>query len=163
MNHDGPCALHVRKKERAPIGGHDGIEILTGSCGQRRWGSIDEFSLDYSVCARFARETKLHEPLILDTNVIIDGRIADLCATGFFEPRFDCAAIYSLTNCKRLLIRATPLKRERGRRGLDILNELQRSREVDLTIHDTGDDADLPVDQQARPRRAAASCAAAYK
>ena len=41
----------------------------------------------------------------------------------------------------------TPIKRERGRRGLEILNQLQRSREIELTIHDTtGDDADLPID-----------------
>ena len=39
------------------------------------------------------------------------------------------------------------IKRERGRRGLDILNQLQRSREIDLTIHDSGlDDSDLPID-----------------
>ena len=42
---------------------------------------------------RFARETTQHEPLVVDTNVIIDGRISDLCATGFLSrslivPRF---------------------------------------------------------------------------
>ncbi|MBA3607559.1 MAG: PIN domain nuclease, partial [Chthoniobacterales bacterium] len=40
-----------------------------------------------------------------------------------------------------------PIKRERGRRGLDILNQLQQSREIDLTIHDSGlDESDLQVD-----------------
>ena len=106
----------------------------------------DEFSLIIPY-VRFARETKLHEPLILDTNVIIDGRIADLCATGFLSraliaPRFILDELQTLADSR------DALKRERGRRGLDILNELQRSREVDLTIHDTGDDADLPVDQR---------------
>jgi len=77
--------------------------------------SRDEFSLIIPY-VRFARETTQHEPLVVDTNVIIDGRIADL-------------------------------KRERGRRGLDILNQLQKSREIELTIHDTtGDDAGLAID-----------------
>src|SRR5207237_6999679 len=54
--------------------------------------SRDEFSLIIPY-VRFARETTQHEPLLLDTNVIIDGRIADLCTTGFLSrslivPRF---------------------------------------------------------------------------
>src|SRR3954471_19473726 len=54
--------------------------------------SRDEFSLIIPY-VRFARETTQHEPLVVDTNVIIDGRIADLCATGFLSsslivPRF---------------------------------------------------------------------------
>jgi uncharacterized protein YacL len=106
----------------------------------------DEFSLIIPY-VRFARETMQHEPILLDTNVIIDGRIADLCATGFLSralivPRFILSELQKLADAR------DPLKRERGRRGLDILNELQRSREVDLTIHDTSDDADLPTDQR---------------
>src|SRR5437870_10647730 len=54
--------------------------------------SRDEFSLIIPY-VRFARETTQHEPLVVDTNVIIDGRISDLCATGFLSrslivPRF---------------------------------------------------------------------------
>ena len=106
----------------------------------------DEFSLIIPY-VRFARETTQHEPLIIDTNVIIDGRIADLCATGFFSralivPRFVLGELQTLADSR------DAIKRERGRRGLDILNQLQRSREIDLTIHDTGDDGDLPVDQR---------------
>ena len=66
----------------------------------------DEFSLIIPY-VRFARETTQHEPLVIDTNVIIDGRIADLCATGFLSrslivPRF------VLANCRRWQIRAMP-------------------------------------------------------
>jgi uncharacterized protein YacL len=46
--------------------------------------SRDEFSLIIPY-VRFARETTQHEPLVVDTNVIIDGRISDLCATGFLS------------------------------------------------------------------------------
>jgi uncharacterized protein YacL len=106
----------------------------------------DEFSLIIPY-VRFARETTQHEPLVLDTNVIIDGRIADLCATGFLSrslivPRFILGELQNLADSR------DPMKRERGRRGLDILNDLQRSREVDLTIHDTTDDSELSVDER---------------
>src|SRR6059058_4541661 len=70
----------------------------------------DEFSLIIPY-VRFTRETAEHEPLLVDTSAIIDGRIAELCATGFLSralivPRF-------------------------------VLNQLQRSREIELTIHES--------------------------
>jgi len=106
--------------------------------------SRDEFSLIIPY-VRFARETTQHEPLIVDTNVIIDGRIADLCATGFLSrslivPRFVLGELQTLADSR------DPIKRERGRRGLEILQQLQSSREVELTIHDTTGDADLETD-----------------
>lgn len=105
----------------------------------------DEFSLIIPY-VRFARETTQHEPLVIDTNIIIDGRIADLCATGFLSrslivPRF------VLGELQRLADSHDGIKRERGRRGLDILNQLQHSREIELTIHDSGlDESELPID-----------------
>lgn len=106
----------------------------------------DEFSLIIPY-VRFARETTQHEPLVIDTNIIIDGRIADLCATGFLSralivPRFVLAELQLLADAR------DNIKRERGRRGLEILQQLQRSREIDLTIHDGGDEDDLPVDER---------------
>lgn len=104
----------------------------------------DEFSLIIPY-VRFARETTQHEPLVVDTNIIIDGRISDLVATGFLSralivPRFVLGELQTLADSR------DPIKRERGRRGLDILNQLQKSRELDLTIHDTTGDADLSID-----------------
>jgi uncharacterized protein YacL len=105
----------------------------------------DEFSLIIPY-VRFTRETTQQEALILDTNVIIDGRIAELCATGFISrslivPRFILGELQTLADCR------DPMKRERGRRGLEILNQLQNSRQVDLTIHESaGDDRDAGVD-----------------
>lgn len=104
----------------------------------------DEFSLIIPY-VRFARETTQHEPLVVDTNVIIDGRIADLCATGFLSrslivPRFVLGELQTLADSR------DSIKRERGRRGLDILNQLQRSKEVDLTIHDSTGDTDFETD-----------------
>jgi uncharacterized protein YacL len=104
----------------------------------------DEFSLIIPY-VRFARETTQHEPLVVDTNIIIDGRIADLCGTGFLSralivPRFILGELQNLADSR------DPIKRERGRRGLDILNQLQSSRGVELTVHDTTGDEELPID-----------------
>jgi uncharacterized protein YacL len=105
----------------------------------------DEFSFIIPY-VRFTRETTQHEPLVIDTNVIIDGRIADLCATGFLSrslivPRFILGELQTLADSR------DAIKRERGRRGLDILNELQRSPDVELTVHEgSGDDGEAGVD-----------------
>src|SRR5881275_1045850 len=106
--------------------------------------SRDEFSLIIPY-VRFAREMTQHEPLVVDTNVIIDGRIAELCSTGFLSralivPRFVLGELQTLADSR------DSIKRERGRRGLEILNQLQKSRELDLTIHETSGDADLSID-----------------
>ncbi len=107
--------------------------------------SRDEFSLIIPY-VRFARETTQHEPLVIDTNVIIDGRISDLCATGFLSrslivPRFILDELQLLADSH------DPTKRERGRRGLEILNQMRRGRDIELTIHETtGNDLDLATD-----------------
>src|SRR2546423_3553568 len=107
--------------------------------------SRDEFSLIIPY-VRFAREATQHEPLVLDTNVIIDGRISDLVATGFLSralivPRFVLGELQTLADSR------DAIKRERGRRGLDILNQLQKSHELEVTVHEsTGEDADLGTD-----------------
>jgi uncharacterized protein YacL len=107
--------------------------------------SRDEFSLIIPY-VRFTRETTQHEPLVIDTNIIIDGRIADLCATGFLSrslivPRFILDELQLLADSH------DPGKRERGRRGLEILNELQRARDIELTIHESSTaDVDLGAD-----------------
>ncbi len=106
--------------------------------------SRDEFSLIIPY-VRFARETTQHEPLVIDTNIIIDGRIADLCATGFVSrslivPRFVLGELQLLADSH------DSMKRERGRRGLEILAQLQTARAIDLTIHDSTDDGGMAVD-----------------
>ena len=83
----------------------------------------------------FAKEIKGLKPLVLDTSVVIDGRIADVVATGAFDnqlvmPRFVLAELQAIADS------SDKLRRGRGRRGLDILNRLQNDPEVDLYIHD---------------------------
>ena len=105
----------------------------------------DEFSLIIPY-VRFTRETMEHESLVLDTSVIIDGRVADLCATGFISrslivPRFILSELQALADSRE------PMKRDRGRRGLEILNELQNSREIELRIHES-EPEEGPVDER---------------
>jgi len=70
---------------------------------------------------------------ILDTSVIIDGRIADLCDTGFLEgvlvlPQFILRELQSVADS------SDSLKRNRGRRGLDILHRIQKISSVEVKI-----------------------------
>ncbi len=69
---------------------------------------------------------------LLDTSVIIDGRIADVCDTGFLEGTFFIPR-FVLHELQRIADSSDPLKRNRGRRGLDVLNRMQRSK-INLEI-----------------------------
>ncbi|MBI4251111.1 MAG: TRAM domain-containing protein [Candidatus Tectomicrobia bacterium] len=72
---------------------------------------------------------------ILDTSVIIDGRVADICEAGFLEgplvlPQF------VLKELQQIADSSDPLKRNRGRRGLDVLHRIQQLPELDIQIVD---------------------------
>jgi len=90
----------------------------------------------------FSRQTKGARPFLLDTSVIIDGRIADICQTGIIEsevvvPRFVLQELQTIADS------ADRLKRKRGRRGLDILNAMQADKNIDLLIRDINFAGDL--------------------
>lgn len=83
----------------------------------------------------FAKEVKGLKPYILDTSVIIDGRIADMAETNILDsqlvmPRFVIAELQNIADSN------DKLRRARGRRGLDMLNKLRSSPNVDLKIYD---------------------------
>ncbi|MDF1509172.1 PIN/TRAM domain-containing protein [Robertmurraya sp. DFI.2.37] len=78
---------------------------------------------------------------ILDTSVIIDGRIADICQTGFLEgtiviPQFVLGELQHIADSSDVL------KRNRGRRGLDILNRIQKELSMNVEIYE-GDFEDV--------------------
>src|SRR5699024_11974143 len=64
------------------------------------------------------------KPKILDTSVIIDGRIADICQTRFLEGTI-LIPLFVLEELQHIADSSDALKRNRGRRGLDILNRLR--------------------------------------
>ena len=72
-------------------------------------------------------------PKILDTSVIIDGRILDLLHTGFIEGKI-IIPTFVLDELRHIADSSDGLKRNRGRRGLDILNEIQKQLEVPVVI-----------------------------
>jgi len=72
---------------------------------------------------------------ILDTSVIIDGRISDICDTGFIEGELVIPS-FVLKELQMIADSSDPLKRQRGRRGLDILQKLKKSSNVTVTISD---------------------------
>jgi uncharacterized protein YacL len=72
-------------------------------------------------------------PKVLDTSVIIDGRVADLCETGFLEGTF-LVPHFILNELQHIADSSDSLKRARGRRGLDILNKIQKMGELDVRI-----------------------------
>jgi len=93
---------------------------------------IEEFSLSFLGIGQ-SRDSSDHR--VLDTSVIIDGRIADIADTGFLHgnlivPRF------VLDELQYIADSSDSVKRSRGRRGLDILNRMQRSVGINIEIMD---------------------------
>jgi len=83
----------------------------------------------------FSKEVKGLKPYVLDTSVVIDGRIADLVETNILDnqlimPRFVLSELQGVADS------ADKLRRARGRRGLDILNRLRNNQNIDLKIYD---------------------------
>jgi uncharacterized protein YacL len=88
----------------------------------------------------FSKQVKGAKSLVLDTSVIIDGRIADICDTRFIDtklivPRFVLQELQSVADS------SDKLKRNRGRRGLDMLKRMQNNPKVELQMHESN----LPV------------------
>ena len=93
---------------------------------------------DFSLIIPYVRFAPRHKPdnlLLLDTSVIIDGRIADLIESNFVEglivvPRFVLKELQAVADSH------DPLKRNRGRRGLEMLNRIQRNARNEVKIHE---------------------------
>jgi uncharacterized protein YacL len=92
---------------------------------------------------RFSPQNKPDNLLLLDTSVIIDGRIADLIEAHFLEglivvPRF------VLKELQQVADSGDAIKRARGRRGLEMLNRIQRNTSMEVRIHD----GDFPEEKE---------------
>ena len=94
----------------------------------------DEFNLIIPY-VKFTPTDTFQQLLVVDTSVIIDGRIADICEIGFLEgtliiPRFVLRELQYIADS------ADPLKRARGRRGLDMLARMQKNPKIEVKIHE---------------------------
>ena len=82
----------------------------------------------------FSKQLKGAKPLVLDTSVIIDGRIADICDTGIIDtkliiPRFVLQELQGIADS------SDKIKRNRGRRGLDVLKRMQGNTKIEMQMH----------------------------
>lgn len=117
------------------------LGFLGASIGARRWREVPGV---FSVRTRSERRNSAQGQQgtigkILDTSVIIDGRIFDVCKTGFVEgplviPQFVLAELRHIADS------SDPLRRNRGRRGLDVLAQIQN--ELDIVVQITDADFD---------------------
>ncbi|MBU0533983.1 MAG: TRAM domain-containing protein [Candidatus Omnitrophica bacterium] len=109
-----------------------GIALALGYLGMTvSWRKRDEFKF---LVPQLSRDED-KKCKILDTSVIIDGRIADIAETGFLEgliviPKF------ILNELQKIADSTIPLRRKRGRRGLDILNRMQKSGSLEVVIEE---------------------------
>jgi len=87
------------------------------------------------------------QPKILDTSVIIDGRIADICKTGFVEGPL-VIPTFVLEELRHIADSSDTLKRNRGRRGLDILNKIQNELYIQVEISEKDFDDIAEVDSK---------------
>ena len=110
----------------------------------------DEFSILIPY-VRFTRQAVQEAPLLVDTNIIIDGRVQAVCAAGFLSGSL-VVPKFVLEELQRLADSHDPLRRDRGKRGFDNLEKMRRTAGLDVTIHDSSanepDGADLPIDSR---------------
>ncbi len=109
--------------------------ILPYLCAVIALRGKDEFNLVIPY-VRFVPHEVETPLVVVDTNALIDGRIARVCQTGFLGaalviPRFVLRELQGVADS------ADPVKQARGRRGLDVLNELRKLKHLDLRIHES--------------------------
>jgi len=107
---------------------------LCYACISLLWQTREDFRFVIPY-VEFSKDVKGLKPYILDTSVIIDGRIADVLETGIIDnqlvmPRFVLGELQSIADS------SDKLRRSRGRRGLDVLDRLRNNKNVDFKIYD---------------------------
>ncbi len=106
----------------------------------------DEFSLIIPY-VRFARQSVHDAPIVVDSNILIDGRISRIVETGFLSGSV-VIPDFVIDELQQLADSSDSHKRESGRRGLDNISLMERSSEFDVTIHKSAVPSALAVDQQ---------------
>jgi len=94
----------------------------------------DEFNVIIPY-VRLRRQDQSEEVVIMDTSVIIDGRIVDICKTKFLDGRIVIPR-FVLKELQQIADSTDPIKRQRGRRGLDILHIIQKEVGQDIMLHE---------------------------
>lgn len=98
-------------------------------------GNRDEFALIIPYI-RFREQEQPDPPLLVDSNIVIDGRLPDIAATGFIGNAF-IVPRFILDELQLLADSHDPAKREKGRLALSRLQEMQRNPLLTVSIHET--------------------------
>jgi uncharacterized protein YacL len=110
--------------------GYLGISIAT-----KRRDELNSFNFLRKAIKDKGQKGQAAIPKVLDTSVIIDGRIFDICKTGFIEGPLVIPA-FVLAELRHIADSSDDLKRNRGRRGLDILNRIQKELDIDVEFYE---------------------------
>ena len=122
------------------------LNVLFGWLGFRvavkRKDEFKNFSARFSKTDKSDKTEKTDEesgkiysrPKVLDTSVIIDGRILDILQTGFIEGKI-IIPNFGLEELRHIADSSDDLKRKKGRRGLDILNGIQNQTNIPVEIY----------------------------
>ncbi len=94
----------------------------------------DEFNIIIPY-VRLKRQDQSEGLALLDTSVIIDGRIVDICKTRFLESKMVIPR-FVLKELQQIADSTDPIKRQRGRRGLEILQTIQKEAEDNIMLHE---------------------------
>ena len=104
------------------------------ACISLLWQTREDFRFVIPY-VEFSKDVKGLKPYVLDTSVVIDGRIADIIDTGIIDnqlvmPRFVLGELQGIADS------SDKMRRARGRRGLDVLDRLRSNKEIDFKIYD---------------------------
>lgn len=94
----------------------------------------DEFNLIIPY-VKFRRQDEKTDTIVLDTSAIIDGRVVDILKTSFIEARL-VVPRFVLKELQMIADSADAIKRQRGRRGLEILHMIQGDSRANLVVHE---------------------------
>ena len=94
----------------------------------------DEFNVIIPY-VRFSRQKQSEDVILIDSSAIIDGRIVDVCKTPFLSARL-LVPRFVLRELQQIADSSDAIKRQRGRRGLEILHNIQKDNTLDITIHE---------------------------
>ena len=115
---------------------HVFLVVVLGYMGIVIGGLKGEWFEPARIIAAFRDADSLHRYKVLDTSVIIDGRIAEICETGFLDGTL-VVPQFVLRELQQVADSSDPLKRNRGRRGLDILQRIQKMSGVEVQVVET--------------------------
>jgi uncharacterized protein YacL len=84
---------------------------------------------------RFRQDATTGQPVVLDTEAVIDGRVPAVCRAGFLNGRI-IVPRFVLEELQSMATASTHIARQRGQRGLDCLQKMQEDPEIQVSIHD---------------------------